>query len=174
MRPLTRDEVRGSIVNLYPATAKVRLPASFDETRWERIDYLGWRDTRANQRAYLVSEIDGEAHGVLLRQSPSQAALASRAVMCDLCRFTRRFNEVSLFTAPRASKDQRRRLSAVGLLLCTDLDCVLNVHRTPTSGPQDPPPEQIIENRRSGLRARTIDFLRSVPDTAGVARGPSR
>lgn len=173
MRSLTRDEVRGCIVNLYPPTAKVRLPARFDDTRWDRIDYLAWRDTRAQQRAYLVADVDGEAQGVLLRQNPNQAALASRAVMCDLCRFTRRFNEVSLFTAPRASTDKRRRLSAVGLLLCTDLDCVRNVHRTPTTGPHDPPAEQVIEARRSGLRARTADFLRSVPD-ATVARRPGR
>lgn len=174
MRPLTRDEVRRCVMNLYPATARVRLPAWFDDTRWERIDYLGWRDTRAYQRAYLVADVDGEAAGVVLRQNPSQPALASRAVMCDLCRFTRRFNEVSLFTAPRASPDKRRRLSTVGLLLCTDLDCVRHVHRTPTTGPHDPPPEQIIENRRSGLRARTIDFLRSVPDAESATRRPGR
>ncbi|WGX99024.1 FBP domain-containing protein [Nocardioides sp. L-11A] len=170
MRPLTRAEVRDCIVNLYPATARVRLPAWFDDTRWDRIDYLGWRDTRAQQRAYLVADIDGAAQGVMLRQNPSQPALATRAVMCDLCRFTRRFNEVALFTAPRASTDKRRRLSAVGLLLCADLDCVRNVHRTPTTGPHDPPAEQIVAARRSGLRERTADFLRSVPDTAATRR----
>lgn len=174
MHPLTRDEVRRCVVNLDPPSARVRLPAWFDDIRWERIDYLGWRDTRASQRAYLVGVVDGETVGALLRQSPNKPALASRAVMCDLCRFTRRFNEVSLFTAARASLDKRRRLSTVGLLLCTDLDCVRNVHRTPTTGPHDPPPEQIIENRRSGLRSRTTDFLRSVPDTVDVTRRPSR
>lgn len=171
MRPLSRDEVRGSIMNLDPPTTRVRLPAWFDEIRWARIDYLGWRDTRAQQRVYLVADVDGEARGVVLRQNPSQPTLAARAVMCDLCRFTRRFNEVALFTAPRASADKRRRLSAVGLLLCADLDCVRAVHRTPVTGPHDPPPEQVVASRRHGLRTRTVDFLRSVPDPVGTPRG---
>lgn len=171
MRPMTRDEVRASIVNLYPATARVRLPAGFDDTRWDRIDYLGWRDTRSRHHAYLVADVDGRAYGAILRQNPNQSALASRAVMCDLCRSTRRFNEVSLFTASRASTDKRRRLSTVGLLLCTELDCVRVVHHAPATRSHDRPPEQIIEARRSGLRTRTIDFLRSVPDASVATRG---
>ncbi|MEU6957887.1 hypothetical protein [Streptomyces sp. NPDC045714] len=43
MRPMTREEVRGAIVNLDPAAKKVRLPARFDDVRWHRIDYLGLR-----------------------------------------------------------------------------------------------------------------------------------
>lgn len=167
MRPMSRDEVRRSIVNLYPSTAKLHLPRWFDETPWAKVDYLGWRDLRAPQRAYLVAEIDGEARGALLLQNPQQAALASRAVMCDLCRFTRRFNEVGLFTAPRASKDKRRRLSAVGLLLCVDLDCVRNVHRVSTSSGYESV-EELVSARREVLRARTVDFLLSVPDPARV------
>lgn len=166
MRPMTRDEVRSSIVNLYPATARVRLPAGFDDTRWDGIDYLGWRDTRSRHRAYLVADVEGQACGALLRQNPNQAVHASRAVMCDLCRSTRRFNEVSLFTASRASTDKRRRLSTIGLLLCTELDCFQMVHHAPAARAHDRQPEQIIEARRSGLRSRTIDFLRSVPDAS--------
>ncbi|MGF7120493.1 hypothetical protein J2X34_000896 [Rhodococcus sp. BE178] len=80
---MTRAEVRAAIVNLDPAQKKVHLPTWFDEVRWHRIDYLGWRDLRAPMRVYLVADVDDEAFGVILRQNPNQTALGSRAVMCD-------------------------------------------------------------------------------------------
>ncbi|MEU8772130.1 FBP domain-containing protein [Streptomyces griseus] len=169
MRPLTREEVRDAIVNLDPATKKVRLPARFDDVRWHRIDYLGWRDLRAPKHAYLVTEADGRAHGVLLRQAPNDAAHGSRAVMCDLCRFARRFNEVSLFTAQRPSRDKRERLDVVGLLLCTDLDCAVKVHGKPVREAVDRPVDEIIASRREGLRSRTIAFVRSVAEPRRAA-----
>ncbi|MFI1018855.1 FBP domain-containing protein [Streptomyces sp. NPDC020965] len=164
MRPMTREEVRGAIVNLDPSENKVRLPAWFDDVRWARIDYLGWRDMRSPQRAYLVTEAQDQALGVLLRQAPNDAAHQSRATMCDLCRSARRFNEVSLFTARRPSRDKRERLNTVGLLLCTDLDCAVKLHSRPVRQPFDPPIDEIIESRRVGMRARTISFIRAVSD----------
>ncbi|MFF3264995.1 FBP domain-containing protein [Streptomyces sp. NPDC002932] len=165
MRPMTRDEVRGAIVNPSPAEKKVRLPARFDDVRWHRIDYLGWRDLRAPKRAYLITEADDQPLGVLLRQAPNDAAHGSRTMMCDLCRFTRRFNEVSLFTAQLPSCDKRDRLNSVGLLLCTDLDCVVKVHSKPVREAFDRPVDEIIRARREGLRSRTISFIRSVSET---------
>ncbi|MQP36141.1 FBP domain-containing protein, partial [Rhodococcus erythropolis] len=47
MRLMTRDEVRGAIVNLNPPQTRVRLPSRFDDVTWHKIDYLGWRDLRA-------------------------------------------------------------------------------------------------------------------------------
>ncbi|MFE3022375.1 FBP domain-containing protein [Streptomyces sp. NPDC059256] len=170
MRPMTREEVRGAIVNLDPTENKVRLPAWFDDTPWHRIDYLGWRDLRAAKCAYLVTEVDGQALGVLLRQAPNHAVHGSRAVMCDLCRSTRRFNEVSLFTARRPSRDKRERLNAVGLLLCTDLDCAVKMHTKPIRQAFDPPDDEIIATRREGMRSRTIAFIRSVSDTERTTR----
>ncbi|MGW7097196.1 FBP domain-containing protein [Streptomyces sp. NPDC054874] len=176
MRPMTREEVRGAIVNLDPAAKKVHLPARFDDIRWHRIDYLGWRDLRAPTRAYLVTEADGRARGVLLRQAPNDSTHGSRAVMCDLCRFARRFNEVSLFTAQRPSRDKRERLDAIGLLLCTDLDCAVKVHGKPVREAFDRPVDEIIASRREGLRSRTIAFVRSVaePRQAPAGKAPPR
>jgi hypothetical protein len=168
---MTRDEVRGAIANLDPAESKVRLPAWFDRVAWDKLDYLGWRDPRAPMRAYLVTDIDGTASGVVLRQSPSRAEHDRRAVMCALCQFMRRFNEVALFAAPRPSTDKRQRLSTLGILLCTDLDCATKVHSAPVTGPLDPPVDEIIQARREGLRARTVAFLRSVSGTRRTVRG---
>ncbi|WP_424534311.1 FBP domain-containing protein [Sphaerisporangium viridialbum] len=164
MRPMTREEVRGAIVNLDQTEKRVRLPAWFDDAPWHQIDYLGWRDLRAPKRAYLVTEADDQALGVLLRQAPNEAAHGSRAMMCDLCRFTRRFNEVSLFTARRPSRDKRERLNALGLRLCTDLDCAVKMHPKPIRQAFDPPVDEIAA-RREGMRSRTIAFIRSVSDT---------
>ncbi|WTZ61214.1 FBP domain-containing protein [Streptomyces sp. NBC_01387] len=167
---MTREEVRGAIVNLDPTEKRVRLPAWFDDVRWHRIDYLGWRDLRAPKRAYLVTEADGQALGVLLRQAPNDAAHGSRAMMCDLCRSTRRFNEVSLFTAQRPSRDKRERLNELGLLLRTDLDCAVKMHTKPIRQGFDRPIDEIIGARREGLRSRTIAFIRSVSDAGRNAR----
>ncbi|MBF6160586.1 FBP domain-containing protein [Nocardia cyriacigeorgica] len=169
MRAMTRAEVRSAIVNLDPTQKKVHLPVWFDEVQWHRIDYLGWRDLRAPMRVYLVADVDDRATGILLRQHPNQGDLGSRAMMCDLCRFSRRFNEVSLFTAQRPSRDKRQRLSTVGLHLCTDLDCSANVQSKPIVGPFAPPVEETIGRRREGLRERTTTFLRSVTDRGRIA-----
>ncbi|MER6914070.1 FBP domain-containing protein [Streptomyces sp. NPDC000594] len=170
MRPMTREEIRGAIVNLDSTDNRVRLPTWFDDVRWDRVDYLGWRDLRSPQRAYLVTEADDQALGVLLRQAPNDAAHGSRAMMCDLCRFTRRFNEVSLFTARLPSRDKRERLNTVGLLLCTDLDCAVKLHSKPIRQPFDPPVEEMIERRRVGMRSRTITFIHSVSERERTTR----
>lgn len=170
MRPLSRAEARAAVTNTDPTGDRVRLPGHFDEIRWDDIEFLGWRDPRAPQRAYLVADDDGRALGVVLRQSPSHAEVGARAVMCALCRFTRRFNEVALFSAPRPSRDRRRRLSSVGILVCTDLDCADNVRTVPARGPLDPPADEIVRARREGLRTRTVAFLRTVTADAPGAR----
>ncbi|MFF3002506.1 FBP domain-containing protein [Kitasatospora sp. NPDC057940] len=160
---MTREEVRAAIVNLDPNENRVRLPAWFDDVRWDRIDYLGWRDLRAPKRAYLVTEADDQALGVLLRQTPSDARLGNRAVMCDLCRSVRRFNEVSLFTARRPSRDKRERLNALGLHLCTDLDCAVEIN--PKSLRRYAAPDQDgITAHRDGIRTRTAAFIQSVAE----------
>ncbi|MDG3013265.1 FBP domain-containing protein [Speluncibacter jeojiensis] len=156
---MTRDEVRGAIVNMDPPGGRVRLPTWFDEIAWHKLEYLGWRDQRSPMRAYLVAEVDGAAAGALLRQVPSRAELGSRAMMCDLCRFTRRFNEVAVFTARRASRDKRQRLSGRGLHLCTGLDCNVNVNSKTHLGPLDPTLDELIAARRDGLHVRTAAFL---------------
>ncbi|PPJ15690.1 FBP domain-containing protein [Nocardia nova] len=166
MRAMSRAEVRAAIVNTDPPGSRVRLPGWFDEISWDALEYLGWRDPRSPMRAYLVAEVDGAATGVLLRQAPARAELGSRAMMCDLCRFTRRFNEVSVFTARRAAKDKRQRLSGRGLHLCSGLDCHANVKRAVPLGPLDPPADELIRQRRSGLRSRTIAFLRVISEQA--------
>jgi hypothetical protein len=171
VRPLSRAEARSAIVNTEPSEGRIRLPAGFDALRWDDLDYLGWRDPRAPQRAFLVAEgADGRALGAVLRQSPSHAETGGRAVMCALCHFTRRFNEVALFAAPRPSSDKRRRLSTVGILVCTDLDCGRNVLATPVRGPLDPPAEEVVRARRAGLRTRTLAFLHGLTDGTGTAR----
>ncbi|MFI7288779.1 FBP domain-containing protein [Streptomyces anulatus] len=63
-----------------------------------------------------------------------------------------------------SQNDERERLNAVGLLLCTDLDCAVKVHGKPVREAFDRPVDEIITSRREGLRSRTTAFVRSVAE----------
>lgn len=173
MLPLTREAARTSIVNLDPGAGRVRLPVWFDDVDWARQDYVAWRDLRSPDHAYLITEVDDEPRGVLLRQNPVQAGLAWRAVICDLCRSARRHNDVVFFTARRPSKDKRQRLSTLGLYLCAEFECAAPPRARPGWAHTGAADDDALAARREGLRERTRAFVRSVavdPATRGRGR----
>ncbi|MBA0053239.1 FBP domain-containing protein [Streptomyces sp. AJS327] len=125
MRPLSEPEIRAAFVNRTKGEAK-RLPVPRDlaEQPWTDLDYLGWRDPQAPQRAYLVTEWDGRPTALALR-SPAPTSWQTRRGMCSLC-LTTHPGGVSLMVAPRAGKAGRQG-DSVGVYLCGDLACSLYV-----------------------------------------------
>ncbi|TQL67898.1 treble-clef zinc-finger protein [Nocardioides albertanoniae] len=120
MKPLTETDVRSSFVNLTKgATKRLNLPADLAERPWEDLDYLGWRDPKAPQNSYLVTEHDGRLCGVALRAS--RQARGARKTMCALCATV---GDVSLLVASRAGRSGQDG-NSVGTYICTDLDCSL-------------------------------------------------
>lgn len=118
MEPVSESELRRSFVNLSKGEARrVNLP-SLAVVPWDSLDFLGWRDAKAPQRAYLVAADDDGIHGVALRLS---APRGPRASMCSLCTTV---GEVSLMVAPRAGSAGRAG-NSVGTYVCTDLACSL-------------------------------------------------
>ncbi|WP_415952879.1 FBP domain-containing protein [Streptomyces sp. KLOTTS4A1] len=123
MNPLTEQEIRAAFVNCTKGEAKrMHVPRDLAERPWADLDYVGWRDPQAPDRAYLVTEVDGRPQGVALRANPRRPGHA-RVSMCSIC-LTTKDGGVSLMVAPKAGKAGKEG-NSVGVYVCTDLDCSL-------------------------------------------------
>ncbi|MEV4393451.1 FBP domain-containing protein [Nonomuraea sp. NPDC049607] len=125
MRPLTEPDIRTSFINCTKGEAKrVGLPRELADLPWDDLDFLGWRDPGAPERAYLVAERDEAIVGVALRvTSGAPRAFTSRS-MCSFCLTTHTSGGVALMTARRTGEPGRQG-NTVGQYLCADLACPL-------------------------------------------------
>jgi hypothetical protein len=125
--PLTEREIRESFVNASrKEVSDLTLPPSFDETVWDDLDYLGWRDPKMARRSYIVVPVDGVPVGVVLRQAE---ASPRRRAQCTWCQDVTLPNDVVLYTAKRAGASGRAG-NTVGTLICDEFQCSKNVRRT--------------------------------------------
>jgi hypothetical protein len=124
MRPIAESDIRASFVNCTKGEAKrLALPRELATTPWDDLDFLGWQDGAAPDRAYLVAEFGDAPVGVALRRA-SGGAGRMRRTMCSLCLTTHTAGGVSLLTARRAGKAGQQG-NSVGLYACSDLACSL-------------------------------------------------
>ncbi|MGV9312871.1 FBP domain-containing protein [Streptomyces sp. NPDC003691] len=128
MEPLTDQQIRASFVNCSKGEAKrLRLPADFADTPWDDLDFLGWIDPGAPQRAYLVAPgPDGTPLGLSLRVPASTNTSAFKSSICNICHTGHASSGVTLLVAPLAGP-RGREGSTVGSYFCTDLACSLYV-----------------------------------------------
>ncbi|MGY0020112.1 FBP domain-containing protein [Streptomyces sp. cg35] len=132
MKPLTEREIRSAFVNCTKGEAKrMNVPHDLAERPWDDLDYFGWRDPQAPDRAYLVAEIDGRPQGVALRSSHA-ASWQTRRSMCSMC-VTTHTGGVSLMVAPKAGKAGKQG-NSVGAYICSDLACSLYVRGKKDAG----------------------------------------
>ncbi|MFJ9845591.1 FBP domain-containing protein [Kitasatospora sp. NPDC101155] len=125
MKPLTEQEIRSAFVNCTKGEAKrLHIPRDLTEQPWDDLDFLGWRDPQAPDRAYLAAELDGRTVAVALRSSGAAAWQARRSI-CSLC-VTTHTGGVSLLVAPRAGQAGKQG-NSVGAYMCSDLACSLYV-----------------------------------------------
>jgi treble-clef zinc-finger protein len=126
MKPLTEPEIRTAFVNCTKGEAKrLSVPRDLADRPWDDLDYLGWRDPRAPDRGYLVTELDDNLIGLVLR-CPSPATSQMRRSMCSMCLTSHTGGGVSLMVAPRAGKAGQQG-NTVGTYICSDLSCSLYV-----------------------------------------------
>ncbi|MFI7298743.1 FBP domain-containing protein [Streptomyces sp. NPDC050121] len=125
MKPLTEQEIRAAFVNCTKGEAKrLSVPRDLAEQPWDDLDYLGWRDPQAPDRAYLAVELDGRLKALALRSSAS-GSWQTRRSMCTLC-LTTHSGGVSLMVAPKAGRAGQQG-NSVGAYICSDLACSLYV-----------------------------------------------
>lgn len=125
MEPLTEKEIRAAFVNCTKGEAKrLSVPRDLADRPWEDLDYLGWRDPQAPDRAYLVTVLDGRPTALALRGSTAGSRQARRS-MCSMC-LTTHSGGVSLMVAPKAGRAGQQG-NSVGAYMCDDLACSLYV-----------------------------------------------
>jgi FBP C-terminal treble-clef zinc-finger len=132
MKPLTEQEIRTAFVNCTKGEAKrLSVPRDLAERPWDDLDFLGWRDPQAPDRAYLVTELDGRPVALALRASGA-ASWQTRRSMCSIC-LTTHTGGVSLMVAAKAGKAGQRG-NSVGVYICSDLACPLYVRGMKDAG----------------------------------------
>ncbi|MCT9007720.1 FBP domain-containing protein [Streptomyces rhizosphaerihabitans] len=132
MKPLTEQEIRAVFVNCTKGEAKrLSVPRDLADRPWGDLDYLGWRDPQAPERAYIVAELDGGPKALQLR-CPGTTSGQLRRSMCSMC-VTTHTGGVSLMVAPKAGKAGQQG-NSVGAYLCSDLACSLYVRGKKDAG----------------------------------------
>jgi hypothetical protein len=132
MKPLTEQQIRAAFVNCTKGEAKrLSVPRDLADRPWDDLDYLGWRDPQAPDRAYLVVELDGRPKALALRCS-NAGSWQLRRSMCSMC-VTTHTGGVSLMVAPKAGKAGQQG-DSVGAYMCSDLACSLYVRGKKDAG----------------------------------------
>ena len=163
MKPLTEAEIRDSFVNATKGEIE-RMPLpGLHEVIWESREFLGWRDSGAPLRGYLVHWMGARPVGIMLRAS-EVGLRPGISAMCALCRTPQPSGQVTLFTAPRAGESGRNG-NSIGTYICDDLACSFIIRIVPTSVPMQPPAD-VIASRANGLLERLEAFAADVMRTA--------
>ncbi|WP_034087181.1 FBP domain-containing protein [Streptacidiphilus albus] len=161
MNPLTEPEIRAAFVNCTMGEAKrLSVPRDLADRPWPDLDFLGWRDPQAPDRAYLVTELDGRPTGLALR-CPSAASWQTRRSLCSMC-LTAHTGGVSLMVAPKAGKAGRQG-NSVGAYICSDLACSLYVRGAKDAGVGARLPESLtLEEKVRRTVANVAAFIGKV------------
>jgi hypothetical protein len=157
--PLTEAQLRASFVN---ATLRERTaltpPADLGALPWDDLDYLGWRDRKVPNLGYVVTYVDGEPVGILLRKA--DGGVRSRP-QCSWCEDVHLPNEVVFFVAKRAGKAGRDG-NTLGTLVCAGFECSANVRKRPPLAYVGFDVEAARRQRIDTLRERVDAFARNV------------
>ncbi|CAG7645259.1 FBP domain-containing protein [Actinacidiphila bryophytorum] len=134
MDALTDAEIRASFVNCSKGEAKrISLPRDLSELPWGDLDFVGWRDPGAPDRAYLVSPVTGgDPVGLAMRVAPGARRNLMRSSLCGLCLTGHGGGGVDLLAAPLAGQAGRQG-NTVALYMCADLACSLYIRGKKTT-----------------------------------------
>ncbi|MEU8260418.1 FBP domain-containing protein [Micromonospora sp. NPDC048999] len=161
MTPLTEQDIRAAFVNCSKGEAKrLTVPRDLADRPWDDLDYLGWRDPRAPDRAYLVAVLDDRPAALALR-CPTPTARQPRRSMCAIC-LTAPGGGVSLMVARKAGKAGQQG-NSVGTYFCSDLACSLYLRGKKDAGAGARLHESLsLEEKIQRTVANLVGFIASV------------
>ncbi|HEY2791103.1 MAG TPA: FBP domain-containing protein [Micromonosporaceae bacterium] len=123
MFPISEAALRESFVNCSKGDrAKLSLPGPLADVDFDQLEFLGWRDPKAPERAYAVSETGSGPVAIVLRAASKSMRSLSRSSMCSICMTVHAASGVALLSAPLAGPAGRAGNSA-GIYMCADLQC---------------------------------------------------
>ncbi|HET8778533.1 MAG TPA: FBP domain-containing protein, partial [Agromyces sp.] len=132
--------------------------ADFADLDWERRDFLGWRDRKLSNIAYVVADVDGELVGIMLKRA--EGTLRSRP-QCSWCEDVHLPNDVLFFVARRAGQAGRKG-DTVGTLVCADFQCSANARKRPPVAYLGFDVEAARDRRVEALHRNVLSFIRAV------------
>lgn len=167
MRALTEDQIRDALVNVTVRERKQLTLPELDGVRWDDLEYLGWRDPKRELEAAVVTEVDGEVVGIVLRTQPPSPH--RRRMMCAWCQDVTITDPAVLYVARRAGASGRKG-DTIGTAVCAGFRCSANVRRAPSltevSGASEEEKEYWISLRIDELRSRVAGFVHEVAASA--------
>lgn len=154
MQPLDQKVVRKAFVNASKSrAASATFPQEWPPAGLDDLDFVGWTDPKAPQRAYLVVDetVVDQVVAVELRLATSAGSI--RKTMCDWCHSQDAGDGARLMVAPRAGA-RGKAGDTVGLYVCADFGCsrrarvTLKAHQVSVSGAPDRRVEELVERVR--------------------------
>lgn len=159
MRPIDERAIRASFRNASrKEVSDMNLPDGFADLDFDRLDYLGWTDSKFPRRAYVIVANDDGLIGVLLQQAEQRVIARAQ---CSWCEDVTLRNDVQLFTARKAGAAGRRG-DSVGTLVCENFGCSANVRRLPPLAYEGFDRETARELRILRLQEHVSGFIRAV------------
>lgn len=157
---ITLDEktIRASFVNATRKELSELVLPDLAEAHWDRLDYLGWRDTKFARRAFIVVPVGDEIVGVVLKQAEANPR---RRAQCSWCQDITLPNDVVLYGARRSGHGGRNG-NTVGTLVCENFECSKNVRMLPPSAYIGFDREAARDARILSLREHVASFATTV------------
>ncbi|CAN5301195.1 FBP domain-containing protein [soil metagenome] len=161
MTPLTAETIRNSFANASRReSGELTILDDLDQLRWDRLDYLGWRDAKFPRRAYVVVPVDGVPIGIVLKQADADPRTRAQ---CSWCQDVTLPNQVVIYGAKRAGAAGRNG-NTIATLLCAEFECSVNVRKAPPVAYLGFDVEAARDERIAGLQLRAARFAASVLD----------
>lgn len=158
MQALTESNVRAALANASDDELRVMaLPADFVFTDWDHLDFWAFPDPRTRGRGYIIAELDGRLHGVVVRAADGSSR--ARSAMCNLCHTMQPADQVTLFTARKAGAAGDHG-DSIGTYMCADLSCHENVRLAAPLAPSEM--RASVDRRIDGTRHRVEAFVARV------------
>lgn len=161
VQPLDENRIRKSFVNCSKGEAqRLALPPGLSGLDWSEVDFLGWRDPRAAQNAYLVAPYGDEVVGVALRAAAKHRS-SLKSSLCAFCGTIHAATDVSLFAARRVGAAGKQG-NTVGTYVCADLACGLYLRGKRRPAVHNPVERAPLAERVERMLANVARFLDEV------------